>query len=181
MFPYTDVRNKGVIGGKTGTKPKQKKGCKLATTFAKPLTPIQSGTSASDSDGKRSGKGEKEKPKRKATPPVSPVVDGAVGGRGDGESSTDEHSVGDPPPSLKFTEESVAKFKAHLGDVKGECMCVLLVVNCCAGGDRCCMYRGHCCALFNSVINTLTEQGELDPDAEVVLSVVLVFFDCYVI
>ena len=181
VFHYTDARDRGIIGGKTGTKPKQKKGCKLATTFAKPLTPIQSGTSASDSDGKKSGKGEKNKPKRKATPPVSPVVDGAVGGRGDGESSTDEHSVGDPPPSLKFTKESVAKLKAHLGDGKGECSGVLLVVNCCAGVDRCRMCRGCCCALVNDVINTLTEQGELDPDAEVVLSVVLVFFDCYVI
>ena len=175
VFPYQDVRNKGVNGGKTGTKPKQRKGCKLATTFAKPLTPIQSGTSASDSDGKRSVKGEKEKPKRKATPPVSPVVDGAVGGRGDGESSTDEHSVGDPPPSLQFTKESVAKLKAHLGESKGECMCVLLVLNCCAGGDKCGMCRGRCCSLVNSVINALTEQGELDPDAEVMLSVVLVF------
>ena len=32
VFPYQDVRNKGVNGGKTGTKPKQRKGRKLATT-----------------------------------------------------------------------------------------------------------------------------------------------------
>ena len=82
VFRYTDARDRGNIGGKTGTKPMQKEGCKLATAFAKPLTPIQSGTSASDSDGKKSGKGEKNKPKRKATPTVSPVVDCAVGGRG---------------------------------------------------------------------------------------------------
>ena len=181
VFPFQDMRYKGVNGGKTGTKPKQKKGCKLATKFAQPMTSIQSGTSASDSDGKRLLKGEKDKPKRKATPPVSPVLDGAVGGNVNGESSTDETSGGDPPPSLKFTKESVAKLKAHLGESKGECRCVLLVVNCCAGVDRCRMCRGRCCALVNSVINALTEQGELDPDAEVVLSVVLVFFNCYVI
>ena len=35
------------------------------------------------------------------------------------------------------------------------------------------MCKGHCCALVNDVINTLTEQGELDPDAEVIVSVVL--------
>ena len=80
VFPFQDMRYKGVNGGKTGTKPKQKKGCKLATTFAKPLTPIQSGTSASDSDGRRSVKGEKDKPKRKATLPSS-VEGSAVGGK----------------------------------------------------------------------------------------------------
>ena len=37
------------------------------------------------------------------------------------------------------------------------------------------MCRGRCCALVNDVINTLTEQGELDPDAEVILPVVLIF------
>ena len=36
------------------------------------------------------------------------------------------------------------------------------------------MCKGHCCALVNDVINTLTEQGELDPDAEVILCVLLV-------
>ena len=128
VFRYTHARDRGIIGGKTGTK--QKSGCKLATAFTKPLTPIQSGTSASDSDGKKSRKGEKNKPKRKVTPPVSPVVDGATGGRGDGESSTDEHSVGDPPPSLRFTKESMAKLKAHLGDGKGECGGVLLIIYC---------------------------------------------------
>ena len=30
------------------------------------------------------------------------------------------------------------------------------------------MCKGRCCALVNDVINTLTEQGELDPDAEVI-------------
>ena len=69
----------------------------------------------------------------------------------------------------------MAKLKIHLGDGKGECSGVLLVVNCCAGVDRCRMCRGHCCALVNDVINTLTEQGELDPDAEVILPVVLIF------
>ena len=88
VFCYTDARDRGIIGGKNGTK--QKSGCKLATAFTTPLTPIPSGTSASDSDGKKSRRGEKPKPKRRVTPPISPVVDGATGGRGDGESSTDD-------------------------------------------------------------------------------------------
>ena len=45
----------------------------------------------------------------------------------------------------------------------------------CVGVDRCRMCKGRCCALVNDVINTLTEQGELDPDSKVILSVVLVF------
>ena len=53
-------------------------------------------------------------------------MDGATGGRGDGESSTDDQSVGDPPPSLRFTKESMAKLKAHLGDGKGECGVVVV-------------------------------------------------------
>ena len=68
VFPYQDIRNKG---GKIGIMPKQKKGCKLATTFAKPLTPIQSGTPISDSNV---DKMVKEKHKRKATPPVLAVL-----------------------------------------------------------------------------------------------------------
>ena len=166
VFPFQDMRYKGVSGGKTGTKPKQKKGCKLATTFAKPLTPIQSGTSASDSDGRRSVKGEKDKPKRKATLPSSPVEGGAVGGKVKGDSSTDENSAGGGPPSLEFTKESVANLKAHIGG-KGECNCVIIVLHCDSGGDRCQLCRGRCCTLVNSVINALTEQGDLDPNAEV--------------
>ena len=118
-FRYTDARERGLCGGKNGTK--QKSGCKLATAFTTPLTPIPSGTSASDSDGKKSRRGEKPKPKRKVTPHISPVVDSATGGLGGEESSTDDQSVGGPPPSLRFTKESMARLKAHLGDGKGEC------------------------------------------------------------
>ena len=110
VFPFQDMRYKGVSGGKTGTKPKQKKGCKLATTFAKPLTPVQSGASASDSEGMRSVNGEKDKPKRKATPSPAPVEGGAVGGKVKGDSSADENSGGGPP-SLGVTRDSVAKLK----------------------------------------------------------------------
>ena len=35
LFPFQDMRYKGNRGGNTGTKPKQKKGGKPATTFAK--------------------------------------------------------------------------------------------------------------------------------------------------
>ena len=37
------------------------------------------------------------------------------------------------------------------------------------------MCSGPCCSLVNSVINVLVEEGELDPDAEVIISLVLVF------
>ena len=47
------------------------------------------------------------------------------------------------------------------------------MINVIIGVDRCRMCKGRCCALVNDVINTLTEQGELDPDAEVIVSVVL--------
>ena len=47
------------------------------------------------------------------------------------------------------------------------------MINLILGVDRCRMCKGRCCALVNDVINTLIEQGELDPDAEVIVSVVL--------
>ena len=115
VFPYQDIWNKG---GKIGIMPKQKKGCKLATTFAKPFTPVQGGIPVSNSNV---DKMVKEKHKRKATPPFSAVLDGAVGGRGSGESSTNECSSGDPPPSLESTKGSVAQLKAHIIDSRGEC------------------------------------------------------------
>ena len=46
--------------------------------------------------------------------------------------------------------------------------CVINNVLLSVGVDRCRMCKGRCCALVNDVINTLTEQGELDPDAEVI-------------
>ena len=35
------------------------------------------------------------------------------------------------------------------------------------------MCRGRCCSLVNDVINILVEYGEIDPDAEVNISVCL--------
>ena len=127
-FRYTDARERGLCGGKNGTK--QKSGCKLATAFTTPLTPIPSGNSASEGEGKKLRKGEKPKPKKKVSPPVTPVVDGATGGPGDDGSSTDDQSVSGPPPSLRFTKESMARLRAHLGDGKGECdyVVVMLVI-----------------------------------------------------
>ena len=81
LFPFQDMRYKGNRGGNTGTKPKQKKGGKPATTFVKPLAPVQSGVSVSNSGGIGAMRGEKDKPKRRATPSPSPVRGGAVGGR----------------------------------------------------------------------------------------------------
>ena len=49
------------------------------------------------------------------------------------------------------------------------------MVICYLGGDKCMMCSGPCCSLVNSVINVLVEEGELDPDAEVIISLVLVF------
>ena len=118
-FRSTNARERGLCGGKGGAR--QKSGSRLATAFTTPLTPIPSGNSASEGEGKKLRKGEKPKPKKKVSPPVTPVVDGATGGRGDEESSTDDQSVGGPPPSLRFTKESMARLKAHLGDGKGEC------------------------------------------------------------
>ena len=37
-------------------------------------------------------------------------------------------SVGGPPPSLRFTKESMARLRAHLGDGKGECECVVVLL-----------------------------------------------------
>ena len=37
--------------------------------------------------------------------------------------------------------------------------------------NRCRMCRGKCCSLVNDVINVLVEYGEIDPDAEVSVSV----------
>ena len=135
--------------------------------FAKPLTPVQSGVSASDSEGISSVKNEKdkEKPKRKATPSPSPVKGGAVGGKVKGDSCADGNSGGGLP-SLGVTMDSVAKLKAHIGG-KGECDFVVIVLHCNLGRERCQLCRGHCCTLVNSVINALVEQGDLDPNAEV--------------
>ena len=49
--------------------------------------------------------------------------------------------------------------------------CCLCFYDCCAGVNRCKMCRGKCCSLVNDVINVLVEYGEIDPDAEVTVSV----------
>ena len=115
VFPYQDIRNKG---GKIGIMPKQKKGCKLATTFTKPFTPVQGGIPVSNSNV---DKMVKENHKRKATPPGSAVLDGVIGGRGSEESSINEFSSGDPPPSLESNKGNVAQLTAHIVDSRGEC------------------------------------------------------------
>ena len=77
-FGSTDARLRGLCGGKSGVK--QKSGPKLATNFATPLTPVPSRSSASESEGKKPVKGEKSKIKKRTSPPITPVVDGATGG-----------------------------------------------------------------------------------------------------
>ena len=125
-FGSTDARLRGLCGGKSGVK--QKSGSKLATNFTTSLTPIPSGNSASEGEGKKSRKGEKTKTKKRTSPPVTPVVDGATGGHGEDGSSTNDQSVSGPPPSLQFTKESMARLRAHLGDGKGECQSVVVVL-----------------------------------------------------
>ena len=51
--------------------------------------------------------------------------------------------------------------------------CYLYFCDCCAGVNRCKMCHGKCCSLVNDVINVLVEYGEIDPDAEVSVSVSL--------
>ena len=64
-------------------------------------------------------KGEKSKVKKRPSPPITPVVDGASGGCGGNESSTDDQ--GASGPTSCFTKESMARLRAHLGDGRGKC------------------------------------------------------------
>ena len=106
---------------------KQKSGTKLATNFATPLTPKSSiRSSASEGEGKKIVKGEKSKVKKKVSPPTTPVVDGAFGGCGGTESSTDDQ--GESGPKSCFTKETLTKLCCHLGDGRGECVVVLLLI-----------------------------------------------------
>ena len=124
-------------------------------------------SSASEGEGRESVKGEKSKIKKKTTPPATPNVDGATGGCVGEESSTDDQ--GDSGPRSCFTMESMNKLCRHLGDGRGECVVVvlLLVFYCFAGVNRCKLFKGQCCSLVNDVINILIEYGEIDPNAEV--------------
>ena len=99
---------------------KQKSGTKLATNFATPLTPKSSiRSSASEGEGKKIVKGEKSKVKKRASPPNTPIVDGASGGCEGNESSTVD--PGASGPTSCFTKESLAKLCRHLGDGRGKC------------------------------------------------------------
>ena len=125
LFPFQDMRYKGNRGGDTRTKPKQKKGSKPVATFVKPLAPVQSGVSVSNSGGIGAVRGEKDKPKRRATPSPSPVRCGAMGGKVKGDSFAGGDSTGGPPNRNAATA-SVVKSKAHIGG-KGECSFEVIV------------------------------------------------------
>ena len=114
VFPFQDVRYKGTRGKNVGTKPKIKKDSKLATVFAKPEVPVQGGASVPISSSVGDEKGEKDKPKRRATPSPSPVRDGAVGGKVHGGNSVDGNSSG-ALPNINNTGKSVAKLHAPIG------------------------------------------------------------------
>ena len=126
VFPYQDVRYKGTRGRNTGTKPKVKKDSKLSPVFAKPEVPKQRCASVPTSIGVGDERGEKDKPKRRATPSPSPVRDGAVGGKVHGGNSVDGNSSG-ALPNINNTGKSVAKLNAPIGG-KGECGVVIIVV-----------------------------------------------------
>ena len=128
MFGSTDAcaeyGGKGVSGSKGGAK--LKTGTQISANFSTPLVPKSSlRSSASDSDGRQSIKGEKNKVKKKAnTPPSTPVVDGATGGCNGGESSTDDQGGSDTRSC--FTKKKLNDLCRHLGDGRGECYIVLL-------------------------------------------------------
>ena len=84
-----------------------------------PLTPVPSRSSASEGEGKKPLKGEKSKTKKRTSPPITPVVDGATSGCEGNESSTDDQ--GASGPTSCFTKENMARLRTHLGDGKGEC------------------------------------------------------------
>ena len=131
MFGSTDARakygGKGVSGSKGGAKVKN--GTQISANFSTPLVPKSSlRSSASDSDGRQSMKGEKNKVKKKVvTPPSTPVVDGAAGGCNEGESSTDDQSGNDTGSCLP--KRKLNDLCRHLGDGRGGCNMVLLL--CC--------------------------------------------------
>ena len=102
------------------TKPKIKKDSKLAPVFAKPEVPKQRCASVPTSIGVGDERGEKDKPKRRATPSPSPVRDGAIGG-----DFVDGNSSG-ALPSINNTGKSVAKLNAPIGG-KGECGVLIIV------------------------------------------------------
>ena len=83
-------------------------------------------SSASEGEGRESVKGEKSKVKKRATPPSTPTVDGATGGCVGNESSTDDQ--GDSGLRSCFTKESMNKLCRHLGDGRGECFVVVLLL-----------------------------------------------------
>ena len=128
MFGSTDARaeygGKGVSGSKGGTK--LNNDTQMSANFSTPLVPKSSLRSlASDSDGRQSIKGEKNKVKKKAnSPPSTPVVDGATGGCNGGESSTDDQGGSDTRSC--FTKKKLDDLCRHLGDGRGDCYIVLL-------------------------------------------------------
>ena len=128
MFGSTDARaeygGKGVSGSKGGAK--LKTGTQISANFSTPLVPKSSlRSSASDSEGRQSTKGEKDKVKEKAnTPPSTSVVDGATGGCNGEESSTDDQGVSGTRSC--FTKKKLNDLCHHLGDGRGECCIVLL-------------------------------------------------------
>ena len=129
MFGSTDARakygGKGVSGSKGGAKVKN--GTQISANFSTPLVPKSSlRSSASNSDGRQSIKGEKNKIKKKAaTPPSTPVVDGATGGCNGGESSTDDQ--GGEDNGSCFSKKKLNDLCCHLGDGRGGCYIVLLL------------------------------------------------------
>ena len=114
---------KGMSGAsKDSTKGKAPK--QLSAKFDKPMVPMPGLVgSSSDSDAKRSSKGEKSKKKIVSSPSASSGA-GAVGGRDGGNSSTDDSmSAG-----ADFPKNKLGELCHDLGKIRGECIsCVVLL------------------------------------------------------
>ena len=151
------------LGAKCGAKLKANFNTPMANKSNKKVT-------ASVNNGGEGVKGEKVKEK---------VVVGATGGCG-AEQSSGEQCVG---ARRNLTKEKLDNLSHHLGDGRGQCIIISAVVSvccCCAGVNRCKLCKGRCCSLVNDVMNVLIEYGEIDPNTEVTI-IVLLFVSVVVI
>ena len=116
---------KGVSGiSKEGAKGEATK--QISAKFETPMVPMPGlKGSASDSDAKKSVKGEKSKKNVLSSPSTSSGA-GAVGGGNGGDSSTDDNDGMDA--GVYFPKNKLGELCCHLGKGRGECVnCVVLL------------------------------------------------------
>ena len=147
-----------------------KGGAKLKANFSNPLVSKLKKCSVSG-ESSECKKGEKEKSVsgergecRKGEKPKDKSV-----GKASGDGGVEVSAGGDGDVRRCMTKEKLNALRRHLGDGRGECIVVVLVLvcYCCAGVNRCKLCKGRCCQLVNDVVNVLVEYGEIDQDAEV--------------